>query len=1484
MGRKRFYSIRTVRNIVRVAVGLLLGAYLFVLFFINFSLSRRFLTAEVSNVLAERLGTEVSVGDVEVGLFNRLVLRDVCLKDRAGEDLLRAGYLSAKIELRGLLRGEVSLRTVALLDADVHLYRSAADAPENFRFILDSFSSKETKDKSALNLRVGSVILRRCNLTYDARYLSDTPGCFNAAHVGVKGLEANVSLKRLTADSLNLRVRSLRFREKCGLEVRNLTLRLCAGRRGGEVSGFELLLPGTRLSEEGLTATYDARGGGEAFWRSLRLAGKLTGARVDTRDIAPLLPRLAGVDRVVSLSANFRVTPRRVDLRRVCVREQRAGVVLDCDCWLLREGGRVKGADGVVRNLCVKKDFLTDIFVRVLRKRQPELLERAGDFRFKGRMRYVAKGRSELTGRLGSDAGELAAVVAHEENRVSVHLKSDGFFPAVFWPARPELGNVVFDLKGGADLNAGKITGADATVAISRLEYNGYEYKGIQVRGGWRRNVVQLSLWSNDPHLSLTAQAEGRFDGRKLGASRLSAEVRNLSPAVLHLTDRFGAARFSASVGAEIRSLDRWHPEGTLSISDFNMKKEDGVYHLDGLQLSVVPRERGSRVSLRSDFAHVEMEGPLSAAGLRVCLDNMVGRSLSGWREVRDSRDEWRFTVRLKKTDFLNELFGVPLSLEGPVEAEGTLRSDGTRNSLTVRTDGLEYDGTALRKLRLYLSGAGSQTTVLAQLEKNIGGTDMKFALDAHARDGELLTELAWDDGRTHKYCGKVSAHTVLGKPADGAERVLETRIIPTSVTVNDSLWQVSSGSFLLGKDKMEINDFRLSHKDESLVVDGGLSRDSNDSLVIDLNRIDVDYILNLVDFHAVDFSGYATGKFKLSKSQDRPLFTTRLKVSGFRFNDAYLGEADIRGRWNRTEKRIELEALMTENGVGETRVSGYVSPPAKKLDLDIRSKNTNLRFLQRYVADIFSGLEGRTTGRCHLFGPFKQLDFEGQEEAEVSAHLLSTGVEYSLSGGSVDITPGRFSFRNFDIKDKGNGSGRVSGYLVHSHLSDLRYQFNVRADRLLVYDKPQEMDMPFYSTTYGTGTMRLEGRPGVFNADINIRPEARTQFVYTIDTPDTFGDVQLVSFEDKTRRTVSGADERKAVPVPKKEPPSSTDIRLNFLVDMNPDATLKVIMDEKSGDNIVVNGRGTIRASFYNKGHFEMFGTYTVERGTYKMSIQDLIRKDFELASGGRIVFAGDPFDGNLDLRAVYVVNSASLSDLNIGTGFSENTARVNCILDFSGKVHSPQVSFDLELPTVSDDEEQMVRNLIRTEEDMNMQIIYLLGVGRFYTYDYGNTETATRQSQSSVAMKSFLSNTLSSQLNSILSNAIGSSNWTFGTNLSTGSVGWSDMEVDGLLSGRLLNNRLIFNGNFGYRERTTSSTNFVGDFDLRYLLTPNGSVSLKAYSETNDRYFSRSSLTTQGGGIMLKRDFSNLKDLFTIKKNRKRRKADTGISREGQ
>lgn len=101
-------------------------------------------------------------------------------------------------------------------------------------------------------------------------------------------------------------------------------------------------------------------------------------------------------------------------------------------------------------------------------------------------------------------------------------------------------------------------------------------------------------------------------------------------------------------------------------------------------------------------------------------------------------------------------------------------------------------------------------------------------------------------------------------------------------------------------------------------------------------------------------------------------------------------------------------------------------------------------------------------------------------------------------------------------------------------------------------------------------------------------------------------------------------------------------------------------------------------------------------------------------------------------------------------------------------------------------------------------------------------------------------------------------------GTNLTTGEKGWSDVEAEAILSGRMLNNRLIINGNFGYRENTMRNTNFVGDFEAIWLLSKNGDFRLRGYNQTNDRYFTKSTLTTQGIGIMYNKDFSNWKELI--------------------
>ena len=284
------------------------------------------------------------------------------------------------------------------------------------------------------------------------------------------------------------------------------------------------------------------------------------------------------------------------------------------------------------------------------------------------------------------------------------------------------------------------------------------------------------------------------------------------------------------------------------------------------------------------------------------------------------------------------------------------------------------------------------------------------------------------------------------------------------------------------------------------------------------------------------------------------------------------------------------------------------------------------------------------------------------------------------------------------------------------------------------------------------------------------------------------------------------------------------------------------------------------------------MFGTYTVDHGTYGITIQNIIKKNFNFNRGGTIVFGGDPYNAALNLQAVYTVSGVSLSDLNIGNSFASNTIRVNCLMNIGGQPNAPQVDFDMEMPTVNADEQQMVRSIINGQQEMNQQVLYLLGIGRFY-YQGQNNAGTQQTDRTSLAMQSFLSGTLSTQINTLLNSVIKNDNWNFGANISTGDEGWHNAEYEGLVSGRMLNNRLLLNGQFGYRDNATQATpSFIGDFDIQYLLYPNGNLALKVYNQTNDRYFTKSALNTQGIGIIMKKDFNGLRELFNAKDKKKK------------
>ncbi len=1479
--------MRRLRSIVRVLLGIILGGYLCLLALLHFDPLQERLTAWVATSLSEQLQTEVKIGEVEVGLFNKVSLRNVCIKDQQKDTLLQAQSLSAKIQLAPLLEGMVSLRTISLMDADIRLYQERKDKPANYQFVLDAFKGEEGKEPSKLDLRINSLILRRCRLSYDKHYQPPTPGKFNLAHLRLSSVDANASLKALTKDSLNVRLRFLSFKEQSGVHLRTLKMKFAANRQGATVDDLVLRMAQSVLTQSRMTLKYNA----SDILGTLSVSGLLQATQLCVSDFAPFVSQLKGIDHKMRLTTAYRYENRQLSLTNFSLTERGNRVALQTDASVRFLPNQAPWVSLPALEARIETDFVNQVAQQLGIKSLPKELLALGKVRFSGRGHYDAKGRSMLQADVMTDVGNLdidalllrqhlSGIVVGKSVNVGKILHNEGL---------PK--DVNFRLKVGELSYLQKKLSGEALLSLSSAALQGYTYHNMQVKLRAEDNRLRFTANSADPNLNFVAQGGGTLLGQTLKNLQVSLNAQRIAPAVMGWTKSFGNAVFSFQTELASQSTSLQKPYGTFNLRNFAMSGEGEAYQLNQLQVSFLPQGKEQRLVLRSDFAEGEVEGQLSLPRIKTAILGLVEDILPGVLSQKivprtyARGDNWRISLQVLRGDFFQKLLKMPLELDGALNIKGNLSTGEQPTTLRIEGAGVAYNGNHIYSPRLTLDGQGLKYFLKGQSQVKFKGTDVQLYLTAQTDSGQLKTKFAWDDVAVHRYAGSLSAQTYSERQANGLRRLV-TALQPSQMRVRDSLWTVEGGHFSLVGNSFQVDRFAISYKDHSLLLYGGVSPKGNDSLYAELHKMDIDYILSLVNFKTLRFQGLATGNAVLTLSEGEPTVEADIAVDSLYMNEGLLGHTLLKGGFDGRTKRILIDADITEGAVANATVKGYVSPSSKTLDLLIENENLRANFLQRYLAGIVSNLNVRSSGIFRVAGTFKDIALSGTQDFVGAADVNALGVNYQVSKGHVEVMPRSFVFTDVELNDGLGGTGHLTGEVSHDYLRDMHYHFNADVNGLYVYNQADVPDLSYFSKAYGTGQVSMQGSPGNFSAKIKLRPERGSYVTYKADALDGGSSVPFLTFRNRDTLKLeqplaidslseallaSNVAQRKAM-----TKNTSMDIKLDFDIEANPDAELRIVMDQRAGDNIVLRGAGALHATYYNKGAFNVYGTYNVTSGTYRMTIQDFIKKDFAF-TGGTLNFTGEPFQAELDLQAIYTVPSASLAGLYSSVGLSENNVKVNCLLNIGGRASAPQVAFDLDLPTADTEVKQLVRNLINTQNDMNMQVLYLLGFGRFYSYNVNTVVAGAGQSQSMVAMKSLLSSTLTNQLNDILSSAMGTSNWSFGTNISTGDIGWSDVEVEGVLRGSLFNNRLQLNGNFGYRDRalSTRTSNFVGDFDVRYLLTPRGGIALKAYSTTNERYFTRSSLTTQGVGIMFRKDFSNFLELF-----RRKRKGTTNQS----
>ena len=1475
--------MKILKHIFNVLVWALVGLYLLFMITTNIPAVQRYLGRQTAKMMAQKLGTSVSIGQVNIGIPNHLTFDNVLIRDQQGKDMLQARRLSARIDLLPLSEGRISISTAQLFGVHAKFYQATADAKPNFQFVLDSLASKDTTNTNPLDLRINSLIIRHSSVTYDRYDIAPTHGKINPGHLNFSDISAHVILKTLTPDSINVNVKRLSLREQSGIQLNRLSLRFEGGRSHSLLQDFVLRMPGTSISLGDIEATYRFRGD-HFITPSLIYRGSILNSNVTLSDLEFLLPSLKNFTSTLSFSSTFTGRGEDLEVPSLLVSSTTGDVDININGWgkQLTQDHPIWYADINDLHLSAKAINFISENLEGERIEVPPVLVRLGDIHMKGFVNGTGLKELRTHSQLSTTAGNVAVNFSMNPARqfqADIDTKGINLQQLLDDERFGQLATKI-DLSG--QLPAQSSPSVTAKGLISQFEYNGYQYRNIDINGSYSSSDVNGRLTINDPNIGL--DIVGRIE--KTGKSgngktekndvKLTATLLNLSPKAIHLSDKWGEARFFGELDANFKASTLNDAVGTLDINNFYMLSPTANYELANLHVESGYSDETHFVTLTGDFGEAEILGNFDYETLTQSFTNLLASKLPTLpglpKATRNTGNNFAINARIQKSDWLRQLLQVPIVLSEPLTLQGMINDRLSQVNIECDIPSGYYDDNGYRNGHISISSPHDSLKFDVRITKL---AEESNPIDLHAFgtafNNQLHTSLQWDNHATERMKGQINATADFDTSIDGRQTA-HVQLAPSLLTIRNTDWHVTPCHITYYNKHLDIDNFEIRHQQQHLLVKGTASESSLDSLNIDLQDIDLDYVLALVDFDAVSFSGLATGGGSVKGIFGDFRADGQLRVDNFLFEHGRMGTLNATVGWNAEREQIDINAISDDGPDAMTYIDGYVSPKRDSINLAIRGAGTHLDFARSFTSSFLDHVEGHAVGDLRLIGPLSAINLTGDLVLNGRVHVSATNCNYELRNDSLHLVPNEIEFVNCPIYDTHGRQGIITGGIHHKDLTQLTYDIFVDAKNLLAYDFREFGDDTFYGSVFADGRVEIHGRKNGVTINADVTPQTGTVFVYNAASPDAITNQEFIEW-NATKADTTEVQGKNTPSSAEKTDRYRSDLHMNFHINATPQATVRLLMDARTNDYITLHGNGDLQATFYNKGTFNLFGTYRVTDGTYDVTIQDIIHKNFTFQDGGTIVFGGDPYDAALNLQAQHVVQGVSLSDLNVGRSFS-NTVRVNCLMNITGQPRQPVVDFDLDIPNVNTDEKQMVRSIINSEDEMNQQVIYLLAVGRFYPQQANNADTETEgPSKTSLAMQSLLSGTLSGQLNSMLGQVIKNDNWNFGANISTGDEGWNNAEYEGLVSGRMLNNRLLINGQFGYRDNATTATpSFIGDFDIRYLLFPNGNLALKVYNQANDRYFTKSSLNTQGIGIIMKKDFSGLGDLFGTRKKKEK------------
>ena len=293
------------KRIINITIWTLIGLYASVIVMLHIPFVQTYIGKCVADALCDKFGTRVSVGRVDLGFANRLIIDDSEMQDQQGKQMLRVSRISVKINLLALTKGQIDVTSAQFFGLQANLYKATVESKPNFLFVVDSLASKDTtRQKTPLDLQINSLIIRNGAVRYRVLSRATNSHKFSSDNIDVSNISAHIIVNRITDDSLNVKVKRIAFDERCGFRLKSLSLHAVYGPNGASISNFMIELPSTLVQSEKITCSYSKKNG-KIEIPTIQFKGSINAPKISLADFAGFVPKLSGIKQRMMLEADF---------------------------------------------------------------------------------------------------------------------------------------------------------------------------------------------------------------------------------------------------------------------------------------------------------------------------------------------------------------------------------------------------------------------------------------------------------------------------------------------------------------------------------------------------------------------------------------------------------------------------------------------------------------------------------------------------------------------------------------------------------------------------------------------------------------------------------------------------------------------------------------------------------------------------------------------------------------------------------------------------------------------------------------------------------------------------------------------------------------------------------------------------------------------------------------------------------------------------